>query len=127
MVAVVAVRLRAERILREGERLVNYHKLAATDMDKLLPWLKDNVRGHDQVIEAIFLQPEEERAVGPARPDLGKFPAGGADGDGQDVPLAACRFRFVPRFGIGAADDEPVQAAGRRVHADRAAARHARL
>jgi len=47
LLTVVAVRMRTERILREGERLVNYPKLAATDTDTLLPWLKDNLRGHD--------------------------------------------------------------------------------
>ena len=77
------LRLRAERILREGERLVNYHKLAATDTDTLLPWLKDNLRGHDQVIESIFLS--LKKSVQLARPGrtLGNFLLVGPTGTGK--------------------------------------------
>jgi ATP-dependent Clp protease ATP-binding subunit ClpC len=53
MVVVVILERRKERIEKEGLHFVNYRKLAATDVDKLLPWLKDNVRGHDQAIETI--------------------------------------------------------------------------
>ena len=53
MVVVIAWSLRAERIRKEGEHRVNYARLAATETDPLVPWLKDNLRGHDQFIEAI--------------------------------------------------------------------------
>ena len=62
---------------------VDYRKLAATDMDKLLPWLKDNVRGHDQVIEAIFQH--LKKSVQLARPGrtLGNFLLVGPTGTGK--------------------------------------------
>ena len=68
---------------RGGRAPVNYHKLAATDTDKLLPWLKDNVRGHDQVIEAIFLS--LKKSVQLARPGrtLGNFLLVGPTGTGK--------------------------------------------
>ncbi|HEX3727985.1 MAG TPA: hypothetical protein VHV08_17155, partial [Pirellulales bacterium] len=40
LVVVTLGRLRAERIRKLGEQTVDYQKLAATDTDQLLPWLK---------------------------------------------------------------------------------------
>ena len=81
---VVAVReIRKERIEKEGQRRVNYRKLAAIDIDKLLAWLKENVRGHDQVIEAIFQH--LKKSVQLARPGrtLGNFLLVGPTGTGK--------------------------------------------
>ena len=83
MVVVAILEKRKERIEKEGQRRVNYRKLAATDMDKLLSWLKDNVRGHDQVIEAIFQH--LKKSVQLARPGrtLGNFLLVGPTGTGK--------------------------------------------
>jgi ATP-dependent Clp protease ATP-binding subunit ClpA len=83
MVVVAILESRKERIEKEGRRRVNYRKLAAIDIDKLLPWLKENVRGHDEVIEAIFQH--LKRSVQLARPGrtLGNFLLVGPTGTGK--------------------------------------------
>ncbi len=82
--AVVAMsRIRAERIRQKGERSVDYHKLAAIDTDKLLPWLKDNVRGHDRVIEAIFLSLKKNLQLARPGRTLGNFMLVGPTGTGK--------------------------------------------
>ena len=83
MVVVTILEIRKERIEKEGRRRVNYRKLAATDIDKLLSWLKENVRGHDEVIEAIFQH--LKKSVQLARPGrtLGNFLLVGPTGTGK--------------------------------------------
>ncbi len=83
MVIVVRQRMRAERAEKVGDQAVDYHKLATKDMDKLLPWLKDNVRGHDAVIESIF--ESLRKNVQLARPGrtLGNFLLVGPTGTGK--------------------------------------------
>jgi ATP-dependent Clp protease ATP-binding subunit ClpA len=83
MAVVVVVRIRTERILREGERKVDYQKLAATNTDGLLPWLKDNVRGHDQVIESIFLSLKKNVQLARPGRTLGNFLLVGPTGTGK--------------------------------------------
>jgi ATP-dependent Clp protease ATP-binding subunit ClpC len=62
---------------------VDYRKLAATDMNRVLPWLKNNVRGHDLVIEAILQH--LKKGVQLARPGrtLGNFLLVGPTGTGK--------------------------------------------
>ena len=74
-----------------------------------------------------FPKPQKEHAIGPGWANIGEFSSRRPHRHRQDLPLATCRFRPVPEIGTRPADDEPVQAAGRRVHAHRAAARHAGL
>jgi ATP-dependent Clp protease ATP-binding subunit ClpC len=83
MVVVAFIEKRKERIEKEGRRRVNYRKLAATDMDKLLPWLKDNVRGHDQVIEAIFQHLKKNVQLARPGRTLGSFLLVGPTGTGK--------------------------------------------
>jgi ATP-dependent Clp protease ATP-binding subunit ClpC len=83
MVVVVVRDWRQRRAEGRKKSTVDYHKLAATDMDKVLPWLKNNVRGHDQVIEAIFQH--LKKSVQLARPGrtLGNFLLVGPTGTGK--------------------------------------------
>jgi ATP-dependent Clp protease ATP-binding subunit ClpA len=83
MVVVVRARSRAERIRKLGEQAVNYRKLADSDVDKLLPWLRDNLRGHDPIIESIFQS--LKKSVQLARPGrtLGNFLLVGPTGTGK--------------------------------------------
>jgi ATP-dependent Clp protease ATP-binding subunit ClpA len=83
MVAVTLTRARAERIRKVGERSVDYQKLADIDIDELLPWLKDNLRGHDPIVESIFAS--LKKSVQLARPGrtLGNFLLVGPTGTGK--------------------------------------------
>jgi ATP-dependent Clp protease ATP-binding subunit ClpA len=83
MAVVVKARLRALRIQREGERAVDYQKLANIDTDKLLPWLKDNVRGHDQVIDLIFQHLKKSAQLARPGRTLGNFLLVGPTGTGK--------------------------------------------
>jgi ATP-dependent Clp protease ATP-binding subunit ClpC len=83
MVAVAISRVRAERIREEGERSVDYQKLAATSVDQLLPWLKDNVRGHDQVIDSIFQSLRKNMQLARPGRTLGNFLLVGPTGTGK--------------------------------------------
>jgi ATP-dependent Clp protease ATP-binding subunit ClpC len=83
MVVVAVSRIRAERIREEGQRSVDYHKLAAIDTDQILPWLKDNVRGHDQIIEAIFHSLKKNMQLARPGRTLGNFLLVGPTGTGK--------------------------------------------
>jgi ATP-dependent Clp protease ATP-binding subunit ClpA len=83
MVVVIQARLRAERVRKLGAQAVDYTKLAATDTARLLPWLKENLRGHDEVVESIFAS--LSKSVQLARPGrtLGNFLLVGPTGTGK--------------------------------------------
>jgi ATP-dependent Clp protease ATP-binding subunit ClpC len=83
MIVVTIREIRKERIEKEGQRRVNYRKLSAVDLDKLPPWLKDNVRGQDQAIEAV--SQHLKKSIQLARPGrtLGNFLLIGPSGTGK--------------------------------------------
>jgi ATP-dependent Clp protease ATP-binding subunit ClpC len=83
MVVTARHRVRAERIQREGERLVNYAKLNAIDVDKLLPWLQENVRGHDPVLAAICQHLKKSLQLARSGRTLGNFVLVGPTGTGK--------------------------------------------
>ena len=71
------------RVKKLGDQAVDYQKLAAIDADKLLVWLKDNLRGHDDIVDSIFQS--IKKSVQLARPGrtLGNFLLVGPTGTGK--------------------------------------------
>jgi ATP-dependent Clp protease ATP-binding subunit ClpA len=63
--------------------VVEYARLAAIETDKVLPWLKDNIRGHDQVVAAIFLGIQKSLQLARPGRTLGKFLLVGPTGTGK--------------------------------------------
>ena len=83
LVTVAVVTARKERIERGEANLVDYGRLAAIQTDRFLPWLKDNIRGHDGVIEAIFLTIEKNLQLAQPGRTLGNFLLVGPTGTGK--------------------------------------------
>ncbi|HTU26621.1 MAG TPA: AAA family ATPase [Pirellulales bacterium] len=83
MVLVVVTRGRAERIAKEGEKQVNYQKLSAIDTDAIVPWLKDNLRGHDQIVDSILGSLKKSTQLARPGRTLGNFLLVGPTGTGK--------------------------------------------
>ncbi|HTQ38432.1 MAG TPA: AAA family ATPase [Pirellulales bacterium] len=83
MVLVYKTRKREERIYREGARQVNYQKLAAIDTNQMLPWLKDNLRGHDAIVESVFTHLHKSLQLARPGRTLGNFLLVGPTGTGK--------------------------------------------
>ena len=80
---VVVFRARAERIAKEGEKRVDYHKLSAIDTDAIAPWLKDNLRGHDQIVDSILQSLKKSTQLARPGRTLGNFLLVGPTGTGK--------------------------------------------
>jgi ATP-dependent Clp protease ATP-binding subunit ClpA len=85
MALVVKQRLHDEKVLKEGEKAVDYVKLAATETDKLLPWLKENVRGHDVVLDSISASLRKNVQLARPGRTLGNFLLVGPTGTGKTL------------------------------------------
>lgn len=83
MVLVVRQRSQAERIAKEGEKAVNYQKLSAIHTDEIAPWLKDNLRGHDQIVDSIFQSLKKSTQLARPGRTLGNFLLVGPTGTGK--------------------------------------------
>ncbi|HEX4143444.1 MAG TPA: AAA family ATPase [Pirellulales bacterium] len=80
---VVVFRSRAERIAKEGEKRVDYHKLSAIDTDGVASWLKDNLRGHDQIVDSILQSLKKSTQLARPGRTLGNFLLVGPTGTGK--------------------------------------------
>ncbi len=83
MVLVIRERAKAERVAREGEKRVDYQKLAAINTDEIVPWLKDNLRGHDAIVESIFHSLKKSTQLARPGRTLGNFLLVGPTGTGK--------------------------------------------
>ena len=91
--AVVAVmRAKAEKIERGEANVVDYNRLASIQTDRFLPWLKENIRGHDRVIETIFFAVKKNLQLAQPGRTLGNFLLVGPTGTGKTFlsQLASC-------------------------------------
>ena len=80
MVVLARAIARAER---PGELIVDYRKLAAIDSDKLAPWVKENLRGHDAIVDAIALSLKKSTQLARPGRTLGNFLLVGPTGTGK--------------------------------------------
>jgi ATP-dependent Clp protease ATP-binding subunit ClpA len=64
-------------------RSIDYDKIAKQDLAKFLPWLKENVRGQDQVIEEIVAGLQQRFALARPGRTLGNFLLVGPTGTGK--------------------------------------------
>jgi ATP-dependent Clp protease ATP-binding subunit ClpA len=83
MALVVKQRVRAEQVRKEGERAVNYEKLAAIDVEKLGPWIQENLRGHNDVVQHICTSLQKSTQLARAGRTLGNFILVGPTGTGK--------------------------------------------
>ena len=83
MVAVVLARMKAERVRQLGEQTVSYQKLAAVDTAPLGPWVKENLRGHDTIVDSIFQNLHKSTQLARAGRTLGNFLLVGPTGTGK--------------------------------------------
>jgi len=83
MVVVVRQRARAEKAQKLGDQAVDYKKLAAIDTDQIVPWLKDNLRGHDEIVDAIFQSLKKSTQLARPGRTLGNFLLVGPTGTGK--------------------------------------------
>jgi ATP-dependent Clp protease ATP-binding subunit ClpA len=83
MVLVVKQRVRDEQVRKEGERAVNYEKLAAIDAQALAPWIKENLRGHDAIVDTICSSLRKSTQLARAGKTLGNFLLVGPPGTGK--------------------------------------------
>lgn len=83
MVVVIIFRSRAERIAKEGEKSVDYHKLSVINTDEIAPWVKENLRGHDQIVDSIFHSLKKSTQLARPGRTLGNFMLVGPTGTGK--------------------------------------------
>ncbi len=83
-IAVLFLRGRAEARREAGKaHLVDHAKLNKMSINRFLPWLKENVRGQDAVVDVIFSELERGlRLAKPGRP-IGAFLLVGPTGTGK--------------------------------------------
>jgi ATP-dependent Clp protease ATP-binding subunit ClpC len=82
MAAVAVTRLRAER-REQATHAVDYARLASIKTQELPTWLKDNVRGHDSVVEDICLAIRKNVQLARPGRTLGNFLLVGPTGTGK--------------------------------------------
>lgn len=103
MIVVAVLHFRAKRMEREKEQRlpINYAKLASMDISRVPAWLKDNVRGHDQVIEAIVTAIANNLQLARPGRTLGNFLLVGPTGTGKSFLSRLVSAALFP-------DSEPV-------------------
>jgi len=80
----VAVSTRREERRRRGAAgAIDYSRLMATPVAQFIPWLKDNVRGHDRVIDAVMAELERNLRLAKPGRHLGAFLLVGPTGTGK--------------------------------------------
>jgi ATP-dependent Clp protease ATP-binding subunit ClpC len=83
MVSVVRARVKAERDRKLGDQTVDYQKLAAIDTTPLAPWVKENLRGHDAIVDSIFQNLHKSMQLSRPGRTLGNFLLVGPTGTGK--------------------------------------------
>ncbi len=83
MALVITGRSRAERIAKEGEKSVDYQRLAAINTDEIGPWLKENLRGHDSIVDSILASLKKSTQLARPGRTLGNFMLVGPTGTGK--------------------------------------------
>lgn len=83
MVVVMVTRTKAQKVEKEGEKSVDYAKLAAIDVDAAQPWVKENLRGHDQIVDSIFHSLKKSLQLARPGRTLGNFLLVGPTGTGK--------------------------------------------
>jgi len=74
---------RDERQRRGAAGVVDYARLMTTPVAPFVPWLKENVRGHDRVIDAVAAQLERNLRLAKPGRHLGAFLLVGPTGTGK--------------------------------------------
>ena len=74
---------REERRRRGAAGSVDYSRLMTTPVAQFIPWLKDNVRGHDRVVDAIMAELERNLRLAKTGRHLGAFLLVGPTGTGK--------------------------------------------
>ena len=81
---VVAVRHRRETKIATGQAgAVDYDRLMAFSFVRYLPWIKENVRGHDTVVDQVFTELERNFKLAKPGHHLGAFLLTGPTGTGK--------------------------------------------
>jgi ATP-dependent Clp protease ATP-binding subunit ClpA len=83
MAAVMVTRVRAQHAEKVGDQAVDYSKLAEIDVDVASPWVKDNLRGHDQIVDSIFHSLKKSLQLARPGRTLGNFLLVGPTGTGK--------------------------------------------
>jgi ATP-dependent Clp protease ATP-binding subunit ClpC len=83
MILVWVTRRRDEKRAELQIGSINYSDLARQDFTRFVPWLKENIRGHDQVVEEIIGSLEERFALARPGHTLGNFLLVGPTGTGK--------------------------------------------
>ena len=101
MMLVVRGRARAERTAKEGERAVDYQKLAAIETDKIVPWVKDNLRGHDAIVDSVFHSLKKSTQLARPGRTLGNFLLVGPTGTGKTFLSQLIATSLFPASEVG--------------------------
>ncbi len=83
MVAIALIRRREEKKARLEIDVVDHAQLAQKDLTKYLPWLKENVRGQDAVIEEVVAYIQQNLSLARRGRTLGAFLLVGPTGTGK--------------------------------------------
>ena len=75
---------RKENLRDRGEVAVaDYEKLAATDLTRYAPWLKQNIRGQDETVDAVVSELQRNLSLARAGRTLGAYMLVGPPGTGK--------------------------------------------
>ena len=83
MAVVMVTRTKARQVEKEGAKAVDYAKLAEIDVDAAQPWVKENLRGHDQIVDSIFHNLRKSLQLARPGRTLGNFLLVGPTGTGK--------------------------------------------
>ena len=86
LIGMVSVAFRHRQARRRGRlevSSINYAELAQTDLTQYLPWLKENVRGHDAIIEELVGKIQQNLSLARRGRTLGAFLLVGPTGTGK--------------------------------------------
>ena len=81
--------------------LADYEKLAATDLTRFAPWLKQNVRGQDETVDAVVSGLQRNLSLARAGRTLGAYMLVGPTGTGKTFLAQLIAQALYP-------DSEPV-------------------
>ncbi|MBI3549537.1 MAG: ATP-dependent Clp protease ATP-binding subunit [Elusimicrobia bacterium] len=78
------VQIRHERVRRKDSKaVIDFEQLQKMDITKHVPWLKENLRGHDDVIDRIASKIQQNITIASHKKSLGAFMLVGPTGTGK--------------------------------------------
>ena len=83
MASVVVMELRARKHIAGNASGVKHEELTATNVSSIAPWLKQNVRGHNEVIDALMAELQRNLRLSKSGRHLGAFLLVGPTGTGK--------------------------------------------